>query len=139
MTDKDNIENQDVELQESEEEISEMKHDPKNAEAQSVASVDKAGEATGTAPKRKGDNTKKDPMPKTKAGMIAALVGKMQGMNKQAITAMYNGESFAPEGEAIAEEEVKPTVKEMVAAQETPTPKPKRKYYKKKKSTGESK
>ena len=110
MTDKDNIENQDVELQESEEEISEMKHDPKNAEAQSVASVDKAGEATGTAPKRKGDNTKKDPMPKTKAGMIASLVGKMQGMNKQALMAMYNGESFAPEGEAIAEEEVKDQV-----------------------------
>jgi hypothetical protein len=34
-------------------------HDPKNAEAQSVDSVDKAGEATGTAKKRKGDNTKK--------------------------------------------------------------------------------
>ena len=105
----DNIENQDVELHEDEE-ISEMKHDPKNAEAQSVASVDKAGEATGTAPKRKGDNTKKDPMPKTKAGMIASLVGKMQGMNKQALMAMYNGESFAPEGEAIAEEEVKDQV-----------------------------
>jgi len=106
----DNIENQDVELHEDEE-ISEMKHDPKNAEAQSVASVDKAGEATGTAPKRKGDQTKKDPMPKTKAGMIASLVGKMQGMNKQAIMAMYNGnESFAPEGEAIAEEEVKDQV-----------------------------
>ena len=105
----DNIENQDVELQEGEE-ISEMKHDPKNAEAQSVASVDKAGEATGTAPKRKGDNTKKDPMPKTKAGMIANLVGKMQGMNKQALMAMYNGESFAPKGDAIAEEEVKDQV-----------------------------
>ena len=105
----DNIENQDVELHEDEE-ISEMKHDPKNAEAQSVASVDKAGEATGTAPQRKGDNTKKDPMPKTKAGMIASLVGKMQGMNKQALMAMYNGESFAPEGEAIAEEEVKDQV-----------------------------
>ena len=111
MTDQDNIENQDVELQESEEEISEMKHDPKNAEAQSVASVDKAGDATGTAPKRKGDNTKKDPIIKTKAGMIAAMVGKMQGMNKQAITAMYNGESYEPEGEAIAEEEAKPEVK----------------------------
>ncbi len=110
MTDN-NIENQDVELQESEEEISEMKHDPKNAEAQSVASVDKAGDATGTAPTRKGDNTKKDPIIKTKAGMIAAMVGKMQGMNKQAITAMYNGESYEPEGEAIAEEEAKPDVK----------------------------
>jgi hypothetical protein len=41
--------------------------------------------------------------------------------------------------EAPAPVEVKPTVKEMVAAQETPAPKPKRKYYKKKKSTGESK
>ena len=69
-----NQEDQDVELQESEEEISEMKHDPKNAEAQSVASIDQAGDATGAAPKRKGDNTKKDPMPKTKAGMIANIL-----------------------------------------------------------------
>jgi hypothetical protein len=37
--------------------------------------------------------------------------------------------------------EVKPTVQEMVATQEAPVskPKPKRKYHKKKKSTGESK
>ena len=117
----DNIENQDVELHE-EEEISEMKHDPKNAEAQSVASVDKAGDAGGTAPKRKmaggtaADNTKQDPMPKTKAGMIAGIVGKMQGMNKQSLQAMYkmdynsvNPETF--DGEAIAEEEIKDQVK----------------------------
>ena len=115
----DKIENQDVELHEDEE-ISEMKHDPKNAEAQSVASIDKAGDATGTAPKRKmaggtaADNTKKDPMPKTKAGMIAGIVGKMQGMDKKAIMAMYNYKpqmsSTDPEafdGEPIAEEEVK--------------------------------
>ena len=111
MTDK--IENQDVDLQENDEEISEMKHDPKNAEAQSIAATDKAADATGTAGARSmaggsaKDNTKKDPMPKTKAGMIASIVCKMQGMNKQAITAMYNGESFAPECEAIAEEEEK--------------------------------
>lgn len=107
-----NQENQDVELQESEEEISEMKHDPKNAEAQSVASIDQAGDATGSAPKRKGDNTKKDPMPKTKAGMIAGIVGKMQGMDKKAIMSMYN---YKPEmagtdpeafdGEPIAEKQ----------------------------------
>ena len=114
MTDKDQVENQDVDLQENDEEISEQKHDPKNAEAQSIAATDKAADATGTVGARSAaggtakDNTKKDPMPKTKAGMIAAIVGKMQGMNKQAITAMYNGnESFAPEGDAIAEEEVK--------------------------------
>tara|TARA_B100001248_G_C27381248_1_gene457071 strand:+ start:474 stop:1550 length:1077 start_codon:yes stop_codon:yes gene_type:complete len=118
MTDK--IENQDVELQENDEEISEMKHDPKNAEGQSVASVDKAGDATGTAPKRKmaggtaADNTKKDPMPKTKAGLIAAMVTNMQGMKKQKLDAMYkmnmstSEEDFA--GEPIAEEEVKDQV-----------------------------
>ena len=107
-----NQEDQDVELQESEEEISEMQHDPKNAEAQSVASIDKAGDATGTAPKRKGDNTKKDPMPKTKAGMIAAMVNKMGGMKKDEINAMYmkgpqmsgtDAESF--DGEPIAEKQ----------------------------------
>ena len=115
MTDE-NLENQDVELHEDENEIMEAQaHDPKNAEAQSVASIDKAGDATGSAPKRKGDNTKKDPMIKTKAGMIAAMVGKMQGMNKQAINAMYgkmesmDAEEFA--GEQIAEEEIKNQVK----------------------------
>ena len=115
MTDE-NLENQDVELHEDENEIMEAQaHDPKNAEAQSVASIDKAGDATGSAPKRKGDNTKKDPMIKTKAGMIAAMVGKMQGMNKQAINAMYgkmesmDAEEFA--GEQIAEEEIKDQVK----------------------------
>jgi len=114
----DNIENQDVELHEDEE-ISEMKHDPKNAEAQSVASVDKAGEATGTAPTRKmaggtaADNTKKDPMPKTKAGLIAAMVQHMQGKNKKSLQQMYDMASTNPEafdGEPIAEEEVKDQV-----------------------------
>jgi len=108
-----NQEDQDVELQESEEEISEMKHDPKNAEAQSVASIDQAGDATGSAPKRKGDNTKKDPMPKTKAGMIAGIVGKMQGMDKKSIMSMYTykPESTELEGDALAEDEVKDQVK----------------------------
>ena len=112
-----NQEDQDVELHEDEE-ISEMKHDPKNAEAQSVASIDKAGDATGTAPTRKmaggtaADNTKKDPMVKTKAGMIAAMVHSMQKMDKKAINAMYGGmnDSTDPEafdGESIAEEETK--------------------------------
>ena len=112
----DNIENQDVELHEDEE-ISEMKHDPKNAEAQSIASVDKAGETTGTVGARKmaggtaKDNTKKDPMPKTKAGMIAAMVHNLQNMNKaQLMKAMTQYNSTDPEafdGEPIAEEEVK--------------------------------
>jgi len=114
MTDK--IENQDVDLQENDEEISEMKHDPKNAEAQSIAATDKAADATGTAGARSmaggtaKDNTKKDPMPKTKAGMIAAMVHNMQKMDKKKLTAMYQYNSTDPEafdGEPIAEEEVK--------------------------------
>jgi len=117
MTDKEVVENQDVDLQENDEEISEMKHDPKNAEAQSIAATDKAADATGTAGARSmaggtaKDNTKKDPMPKTKAGMIAAMVHNMQKMDKKKINAMYTQyNSTDPEafdGEPIAEEEVK--------------------------------
>jgi len=87
MTDENQVEDQDVELHDDENEIMEAQgHDPKNAEAQSVASVDKAGDATGTAPKRKGDQTKKDPMqkmPGTKAGMMNAAYNMMSGMNKE--------------------------------------------------------
>ena len=111
MTEDQMIEDQDVELHDDEGEVMEAmhggngmkmkkkpmeamngKHDPKNAEAQSVASVDKAGGATGTAKARKmaggtaGDNTKKDPMPKmpgTKAGMMNAGYNLMANMNKE--------------------------------------------------------
>tara|TARA_R110000772_G_C13269456_1_gene436128 strand:+ start:442 stop:1503 length:1062 start_codon:yes stop_codon:yes gene_type:complete len=77
---------EDQELQDAvENEVVEMAttHDPKNAEAQSVASVDKAGEATGSAKKRKSDNTKKDPMPKSKAGMINAAYNQLSKMKKE--------------------------------------------------------
>ena len=97
MTDKENIEDQDVELQETDEEISEMKHDPKNAEAQSIASVDKAADAgTSSAPLPDAPgatakhNTKKDPMPKmTKAGMINAMFHKMKKAKKTNLETMY--------------------------------------------------
>ena len=60
MTDQ--IEDQEVELEE--ETVEEAHHDPKNAEAQSVAATKKAEKATGTAPARKGDKKNSDPMPK---------------------------------------------------------------------------
>ena len=81
-------------------------HDPKNAPAQAVASVDKAGDATGTAKKRKGDATKQDPMPKTKAGMINAAYTKMSGMKREQLSAVLSklmAEDFDTEEEAIAE------------------------------------
>ena len=94
MTDENQVEDQDIELHDDDNEVVEeaMAHDPKNAEAQSVASVDKAGDATGTAKKRKGDATKQDPMPKmpgTKAGMINAAYMKMSKMKKEDLAAMY--------------------------------------------------
>jgi len=109
MTDENQIEDQEVELHdEVTDEVVEEAHDPKNAEAQSVAAVDKAGEATGTAPKRKGDNTKQDPMPKTKAGMMGAAVKAMNGMSKEKLggvlgTLMAGTDEKAFEGQAIAE------------------------------------
>tara|TARA_B100000123_G_scaffold38114_1_gene25128 strand:+ start:3336 stop:4469 length:1134 start_codon:yes stop_codon:yes gene_type:complete len=119
MTDENQIEDQDVELQEDDEEILEMqKHDPKNAEAQSVASVDKAGDATGTAGSRKmaggtaADSTKKDPMPKlTKAGMINAMFHKANKAKKAEVEAMYNSvmrDHVENEDEAIIED--KPSI-----------------------------
>jgi hypothetical protein len=86
MTDENQIDH-DVELHDDENEIMEAQgHDPKNAEAQSVASVDKAGDATATAKKRKGDKGTSEPMqklPGTKAGMINAMYGKMNNMNTE--------------------------------------------------------
>ena len=105
MTDKKIIENQEEELHdEVTDEVVEA-HDPKNAEAQSIAAVDKAGDATGSAPKRKGDNTKQDPMPKTKAGIIAAMVGKMQGMDKAGLSAMFKGESYVSNEDQLVEDQ----------------------------------
>ena len=116
MTDENQIEDQDVELHDevTDEVVEEGTHDPKNAEAQSVASVDKAGDATGTAPKRKmaggtaADNTKQDPMPRTKAGMINAMYKEMSKMKKDKLTASYHNmmkteDVDVDESETIAE------------------------------------
>ena len=102
--------NQEIELHDDDNDVVEEAHDPKNAEAQSVASVDKAGDATGTAPKRKGDQSKQDPMIKTKAALMAAMVHDMGKMDKKSLQAMYGHmkkdemyESDDADGEALAE------------------------------------
>jgi hypothetical protein len=113
MTDENQIEDQDVELYDDENEIMEAQgHDPKNAEVQSVASVDKAGDATGTAAKRKGDSGKQDPMPKmpgTKAGMINAMYLKASKMKKEDLAAMYGkimAEDFDTEDGVVFENDI---------------------------------
>lgn len=109
MTEDQNYD-QEIELHdEVENEFVEEAHDPKNAEAQSVASVDKAGDATGSAPKRKGDKTKKDPMPKTKAGMINAAYQMMSKAKKEDLSVMLSkmmAEDFETEDGSVAEDYV---------------------------------
>ena len=102
MTDQ--VEDQEVEL-EDEIEIEEA-HDPKNAEAQSVASV-KGAEGKGkTAKEPGGKGGPKDPMqklPGTKAGMINAMYMKASKMKKEELAGMYAklmGETVAEEVEA---------------------------------------
>ena len=94
MTDENQEIDQDLELHDDvEDEVVEEAHDPKNAEAQSIAAVDKAGDATGTAKKRKGDKGKAAPMekmPGTKAGMINAMYMKASKMKKEDLATMYN-------------------------------------------------
>jgi len=84
-------ENMSVELPDEDIELEEEQtHNMKNAEAQSIASVDKAEDGTKRAPARKGDklNTA-DPMPKTKAAMINAMYAKLSGMKKEQLSAAY--------------------------------------------------
>ena len=90
MTEDQIIEDQEVELHDDDNDVVEEAHDPKNAEAQSVAATDKAGEATKKAPARKGDNTKQDPMPKTKAGMVNAMYKAASKMKKAELTDAFN-------------------------------------------------
>jgi len=97
MTDENQIEDQDVELHDevTDEVMEASTHDPKTAPAQAVAATDKAGDATSTSGARKmaggtaADNTTKDPMPKTKAGIINAMYKKMEGMKAGQLKASY--------------------------------------------------
>lgn len=108
---EDQVTDQEIDLHDDNEVVEEA-HDPKNAEAQSVASVDKAGDATGTAAKRKGDSGKQDPMPKmpgTKAGIINALYTKASKMKKEDLAAMYGkimAEDFDTEDSVVVENDI---------------------------------
>lgn len=62
---------------------------PVGTEADSIASVDKT-DTTKKAPARKGDTGTQDPMPKTKAGMLNAMYGKLSAMKKTDLHAMYS-------------------------------------------------
>jgi hypothetical protein len=101
MTEDQNIDH-DVELHDDENEIMEANGSDEEA---SVKSADAASDASGSAPKRKGDNTAQDPMPKTKAALMAGMMAKMQKMDKKSLQAMYKmeGVEVDEEGEVISE------------------------------------
>ena len=79
---------------------------PVGTEDESIASVDKTDAPVKKAPARKGDQSKQDPMPKTKAGMLNAMYGQLSAMKKADLHAMYSKmkEDFedVEEGEAVA-------------------------------------
>ena len=108
--DEDEVEVDEDEDDEDVEEVDEA-HDPKNAESQSVASVDKAEGATGSAKKRKGDNSKQDPMvklPKTKAAAVADVNTAMAKMSKEDVMKLYGkvmSEATDEDGEYIGNED----------------------------------
>lgn len=79
---------QDVELHDDEAVMEMSDH-----EADSAKSVDAAGAATGSAPKRSSDATTQDPMPKTKAALMAAMMQNMGKMDKKSLQAMYHKQS----------------------------------------------
>lgn len=91
MTEDQNID-QEIELHDDENEVMEEAHDPKNAEADSIAAVDKAGEAGPKAKEPGGKGGAAAPMekPKTKAGMISAMYQKLGAMKKVELDAAYS-------------------------------------------------
>ena len=106
------MEDKSVELRDEKEVVE--GHDMKNAEAQSVASVDKATDATSSAPARKGDKKNSEPMPKTKGAMINAMYSKLSGLNKADLQAAY-GKMMGEEVEVEAEESVEVVAETSVA------------------------
>ena len=85
---------QDVELtNETEEALSEkMGHDPKNAEAQSIAATDAAGKAGPSAKEPGGAGGKAEPMQKlTKAGMMNQMISAMKKMKKADMVKIHAG------------------------------------------------
>jgi len=108
MSEKEIIENQEVDAQaeevevenevmESTEELTEAEAPTKDAEEKSVDTVAKAGDASGKAPARKGDKSNSEApqkLPGTKAGMINAMYNKMNSMSTNEMKKLMNGVGY---------------------------------------------
>ena len=93
MTDQ--VQDHDVELDEIEIEEAQT-HDPKNAEAQSVAATAKAGDATKKAPARKGDKSNSEPSHLKGAGTKAESV-EFDGDFSEDLNALVESEATLSE------------------------------------------
>lgn len=119
MTDQ--IEDQDVELDEEIEEA----HDPKNAEAQSVASVDAAENKTKKAPARKGDKSNSQPSELKPAGAKKAMEDvEFNGDFSEDLNALVESEAtlsdeFKAKTAVIFEAAVKSKLSEEISRLET--------------------
>jgi len=115
------VELHDEEINDIVEETLEEKSEPKGdgsktdgqpvSEPESVASVDKAADAT-----------KQAPVPKTKAGMISAMYGKLNSMKKVDLQASYGkvmGEEVEVEDEAVIAESPIDTTAELEGIMES--------------------
>lgn len=97
------LENQVNDAEILDEDVMEEAHDPAKAEDDSVASV-KAAQGTAKAAEPAPKQGTHEPMPKTKAGMLQAMYGKMAKMNKTQLTAAYG--KMHEDAEVEAEEVV---------------------------------
>jgi len=95
MSDKDQVTDQDVEL-EDENEVEEA-HDPKNAEMDSYKSVEKSDDSVKQAPARKGDKRSSEKMKSNKSMMVNAIYKELMKQPQDNIATAYKnmfGEDF---------------------------------------------
>jgi len=101
------LDEQEVEV--SEDATPDMSYDKKGEPGKAVAATDAAEEPGKTAPARKGDKKKSDPMPKSKAGIVSDMYNHLNDMSKEELQDAYN-KMMGLEQEEVAEERFVPEV-----------------------------
>ena len=92
-------EDNNVHLDESE--TPDMSYDKKGEEGPALAATDKAAKSGKKAPARKGDNSKQDPMPKSKAGIVSDMYNHLNDMSKEELQDAYNSMMGIQEEEVV--------------------------------------
>ena len=93
----------------SEDATPDMSYDKKGEPGKAVAATDAAEEPGKTAPARKGDKKKSDPMPKSKAGIVSDMYNHLNDMSKEELQDAYS-KMMGLEQEEVAEERFVPEV-----------------------------